>query len=200
MSDIASELRREFGSEVAFRANEKGRVTYSSPCRKCHNIWTFEFSQRVPPEEAAKKARRDGWATGKKLICPDCQQKEHTKMEPKTSPAEASDAVRRAQREAMDLIEADYDLAERRYRGKTTDKIIADTCKLSEKRVIELREQFFGPLAEPSEFDQIRKEMAKFHAEAEAVLRSLEASQKMLASRLDSLTAANGWKTNARVS
>ena len=195
MSDIASDLRRAFGSEVTFRANEKGRVTYSAPCRKCPNIWTFEFSQRVPPAEVAKKARRDGWATGKKFVCPDCQQKEHTKMEPKPTVFEMSDAVRRAQREAMELIEADYDMTAKHYRGKTTDKIIADTCKLSEKRVAELREQFFGPLAEPSEIDEIRKEMAKIHVDAEAAIRSLEASQKLLSSRLDSLIAANGWKT-----
>lgn len=200
MSDIASELRREFGSEVAFRANEKGRVTYSAPCRKCQNIWTFEFSQRVPPVEAAKKARRDGWDTGKKLVCPDCQQKEHVKMEPKVTLVEVSDQARRAQREAFDLIGADYDVDAKRYRGKTTDKIIADTCKLSEKVVADLRERLFGPLSEPSEIEEIRKEMAKVHADAEAALRSLEASQKLLASRLESLISANGWKSVAKAS
>lgn len=195
MSDIASDLRRAFGSEVTFRANEKGRVTYSAPCRKCQSIWVFEFAQRVAPEEAAKKARRDGWTTGKKFVCPECQQKERMRMEPKPTVVEMSDAVRKAQREAMELIEADYDMVAKRYRGKTTDKIIADTCKLSEKRVAELREQFFGPLAEPSEIEDIRKEMAKVHADVEAAMRSFEASQKLLSSRLDSLIAANGWKT-----
>ena len=119
-------------------------------------------------------------------------------MEPKPTVIEVSDSVRRAQREAMELIEADYDMAAKCYRSKTTDKIIADTCKLSENRVAELREQFFGPLAEPSEIEDIRKEMAKVHADAEVALRSLEASQKLLTSRLDSLASSNGWKLPAK--
>lgn len=76
-----------------------------------------------------------------------------------------SAAAKKSHRLVMQALEDYYDEAKSTYREGWTDKKVASEIGVSEASVASVREEFFGPLGEPSELTAIRD--ALVHAEGE---------------------------------
>ena len=137
------------------------------------------------PEAVAKKLLKEGWTIGHRLMCPDTQrkkaikkmqEKESVEMPPSdlkqraisstsdialigadlATQASPTQAAGRARRLVYMALEDYYDEAHRAYKPGHCDATIAKECGVAETVVKTIREESFGPLAEPSELKGLR--------------------------------------------
>lgn len=219
-----------------------GRFHLLAKCSEpgCTNerVWTARTV--FDPKGAVARVHSNGWETGKRVICPAClnkKKKEKAEMPkperptlaavwPKEEPANdapaqpvPSDAAKRAKRMVYMALEDYYDDSKKGYKSPHSDASIAKELGVSEALVAKIREEDFGPLAEPSELAALRKELgdavltvadvkAKFNAELAALQKQAERIQsqylantqavldkvQFCADRLEALCTKNGWR------
>lgn len=167
--------------------------------------------------QAIRKIEAAGWAlVKKKLRCPACEQKRReanikhcTQEEPmqKTAmtakaktPATVTDLRKPTpmqKRQIIGILEDVYDDDLKRYRGKETDKSVAETIGINVMPgwVAEIREDMFGPDGSNDEMETLMAEMrewraarqkeahnARIHLEnAEGILRDIDKAIEQVA-------------------
>lgn len=185
---------------------EPGRHVIMLPCRRCPRpVEAFTSPNHIPPEQIPQKLRARGWQVGRTAAKHQCPSHVKEKPMPPASPAAAAPVptpdARAARRAAMDWLGESFDLTAGRYSPGVTDATIAREVGMSEAAVAQLREEFFGPLREPSEIEAVRIELGKIAQDAELLARNfndtsdrLSADIRALNRRLDGLVQSNGWK------
>lgn len=96
--------------------------------------------------------------------------------------ASSTDAAKKNKRTVIIALEDYFDEAARQYRNGQSDDKVAEELGLAPAFVAMVREEFFGKLAEPSEVQAMRSEVA-----------ALEKSVAGIKARLDTLVSRNGW-------
>lgn len=177
----------------------------------CGATGDVDFARnRLPPVAIRKKIIQQGWKlTGKKAICPTCQQKEPapvTDRKPVTIADLPSENVatlpsvnqtpdaRKAHRAVMGWLEEAY-----------------DETGASVQYVAKCREDYFGPLSMPSELEALTKALKalddKLHeSDKQArraiqtvtdmhnkVMQTLRAEQQAIRDKINALVVKNGW-------
>ena len=109
-------------------------------------------------------------------------------MNTQVSP-QISNKARESKRLAMMSLDDYFDAASGQYREGKNDEVIGKDCGLAVTVVAKLREEFYGPLRAPTEFERLL-------SDARAHLTALEATRsdaQATISRLDSYAVSQGW-------
>jgi hypothetical protein len=196
------------GYEVAMSISLPGGVRRSDPhsamivdlpCSKCGMVeQAWRSGNIVPPDIVAKKLQRQGWRLGNKAgahLCPYHRKEKEEMTKPKliagndtalstgTVIAEdslTSDQTRKARRDALDLLDCNFNVETGQFKAGESDATIAELTGLSEKAVADLREQFYGPVKEDPEARKLRHEITALAGEiVKEERRSAEAIAKM---------------------
>lgn len=206
------------GGPALVRRDVEGAVL-TLPCALGHAV-DFVAGRKLPPEVIKKKLRQKKWHIGSRLICPlHNTEKRNLKnvvralVDPlekmimpgdvtpiaAVQPVDASDQARTAKRFTIMALEESFN--DGRYKPGVSDASIAKETGLSEPKVAEYREEFFGPIREPEGIEQARAELDAFarrvddlekrNAETIEKLRQDVAAHRQ---RLGSLISKNGWK------
>lgn len=126
----------------------------------------------------------------------EIQKAEQPKGNPEMNVAAKSTEVRRPtpkqERLIMLALENAYDDKAQRYKGKATDKTIADELAdgIMFGWVAEIRERYFGPSGGNEEIEAIRADIAALKAECDAKVAALN-------KRIDAMAAAVGPRARA---
>lgn len=193
--------------EIEFSTARVGQ-TLHVPCSRGH-IVDVTVPIGFHPDGIAKRMLAAGWTMGRKLVCPDCKpQKKAKNMDHKTNKTVGhegasivaistaqSDAAKRAHRLVMMELEEAYDEAKKGYKPGYSDAKIAQDTGASETHVRNTREQYFGPIAEPSELSVLREELAQVRLEAKLAWDASTDRIAKVEQRINSLVKANGWKS-----
>lgn len=176
----------------------------------CGATGDVDFARnRLPPVAIRKKIIQQGWKlTGKKAICPTCQQKEPapvTDRKPVTIADLPSENVatlpsvnqtpdaRKAHRAVMGWLEEAYDEDAKRYRDGFSDQTIADETGASVQYVAKCREDYFGPLSMPSELEALTKALKalddKLHESDKQARRAIQTVTDMHSKVMQTLRA-----------
>lgn len=162
-------------------------------CAQCggHDEWRIT-SRRPPPDILPKHFANKGWRIGRKPLCHACQQsvakEKHmpeavqnvTPIKPESAP---SMEVRAMKLKATELLMAYYSMEHGRYDDGWSDERVAKESGMPPAWVTKRREEDFGPLREPTEFEAIRKEASE-----------LASAIGKLQAKLDAMSKRNGWK------
>lgn len=209
----ATARRLGLGGEVDLTPARVG-VTLHLPCARGH-IVDFKVDRGLNPEGVAKRMLAKGWTMGHRLICPKHSRKkkgearpaadeiaegitehEEEKVEMAKEPAAAaaaSDAAKEAKRLTFLALGDAYDTTAKRYKKDWNDKRVSDESGLAEAAVITLREEFFGPLGEPSELAEIRDAIAELNSQEAASRAHFDQQMKTLTGRFERLCTKHGW-------
>lgn len=93
-----------------------------------------------------------------------------------------SDAARKNKRLVVLALEDYFDEATRRYRDQHSDQSVANELDLAPIFVAKVREEFYGKMAEPTEIESLRSDLA-----------ALMATARNIETRLADLSKRNGW-------
>lgn len=135
---------------------------------ECGAALEVKFARnRLPPVAIRQKVINHGWRIGRKsAICTRCQTKEPEMPEvtaiPLPSTAQTPDA-RKVHRAVMGWLEQAYDEAKNCYTQGFSDKQIADETGAAVEYVAKCREDYFGPIAVPSDLARLREELIETH-------------------------------------
>lgn len=113
-------------------------------------------------------------------------------------------AAGRAKRLVYMALEDYYDEAKKAYRPGHSDALTAKECNVAEQVVRQIREEAYGPLAEPNEIGGFRAELAAAKTALDEAERNAHAQVKAAASayckaiesverRLSVMAKKNGW-------
>lgn len=191
-----------------------GRFHTKARCEDCgtERVWTTRTVHE--PGIAVTRAHKAGWETGKRLVCPECQQKRRKPKEevkvvetvnaPMVAEATPSDAAKKAKRLVYMALEDYYDDGKKAYKPGWTDDRIAKEVGCAEAFVARIREDDFGPVGVPPELEAFRKEVeAAAAVEEEARVRAEIAAKlagdakegvRALEARLNAMAVKNGWR------
>lgn len=189
----------------AIYRTEPGRHIVLLPCRCCPRpVEAFTSPNHIPPEQITRKLRERGWQIGRtatKHKCPNHEKEPTMKPSPAVAAPAPSPDARGARRAAMEWLGESFDLTAGRYQPGVSDATIAKEVGMAETAVAQLREEFFGPLREPSEIEAIRAQLNMIEDQASTLLSNAErlhsdlmAECRALAVKLDGLARNNGWK------
>lgn len=205
----AADLARQLHLPVPAVTLKPGpRFTVLIQCSKCPDPVPFTTNKMLPVEPMAKKIRQAGWMM-KPCLCPSCADmsappcEEELPMPDKPqSPPDRSAEARKASRAVMQWLEQSFDESTGRYKRGFSDKTISDETGSSEQWVKQIREQFFGPLKPPSEFDALVQEVAELKAGADRLEQDAKAAAEVIRSaaaalerKLEGAFTKNGWKS-----
>ena len=121
---------------------------------------------------------------------------------PPLAPAGAapSDAARAIRRAVLVWLDEAYDVTKHVYRAGVTDESIAKETGSAVEAVKKLREEFYGPLAEPTELAEVRAEIAAIRKETSGARDALDMKLSALNGRmvaaeqkLERAAKAGGW-------
>lgn len=133
---------------------------------ECGAALEVKFARnRLPPVAIRQKVINHGWRIGRKsAICTRCQTKEPEMPEvtaiPLPSTAQTPDA-RKVHRAVMGWLEQAYDETKNCYTQGFSDKQIADETGAAVEYVAKCREDYFGPIAVPSDLARLREELTR---------------------------------------
>lgn len=166
-----------------------GRFSIRATCGQCGHVKEISFSKRVSPDVAIPKIRQAGWTITGKNKCPECSKPKRENAVKsvaapiaKIDPAKASDAAKRVRRLVYQALEDYYDDAKKCYRPSFSDATIAKELGASEAFVKSVRESDFGPIAVPTEVQELCGK-----------LDGLAGSVASFQASLDALYEKNGW-------
>lgn len=198
-----------------------GRFIAAAKCDQCGAEREWSTHTVHDPRIAVSRAHKAGWQTGKQLVCPTCREqakrdktaaKVATKKEevqvmatqPEQEKPVPSDAAKRAKRLVYMALEDYYDDARKAYKAGHSDASIAKEIGVAEAFVAKIREEDFGPIAEPAEITALRNQIAKlredgvaaFAAAEEALSRAdrLQRAVNDAVGELSALCRRNGWR------
>lgn len=175
--------------------------TLHIPCSRGHLV-DFTIAAGLNPEGVAKRMLAKGWIIGRKLICPDCRKKKKGEKMPaataqvvdvKPTPT-PSPAAGRARRLVYMALEDYYDETTKLYRPGHSDASIAKECGIAENVVKTIREESFGPLAEPTEITAFRAEIEQVRKEVDAMVNAARHHIQALENRLGAIAKKGGWE------
>lgn len=168
----------------------------------------YPMNGHFPPERLNRLMTQRGWRVGKRVTCPDCMEKERNMAtaspapQPEPSTPTPSDAAKRATRMIFMALEDYYDDGKRAYKPGHSDKSIAAEFDVSEVYVAKVRDDHFGPLAEPeavaafrAELDTVRRQADKLESDAKAVATGIRTTVDELSAKLDRIVKTNGWRS-----
>lgn len=179
-----------------------GRLRVALTCSKCGEQDHWSATRVLSPSTIIPKVIQLGWQVGGKLVCPAClahhskpkNQNNVVEMKPmkpvsipplkpteEPSPKLLADQ-KRNKRLVILALEDDFDEAARRYRPDKSDDTIAKELGLSPGFIKNVREEFYGQIAEP-------EEISRFRNEIEALRKMVEAMEVNLAS----MCKRNNW-------
>lgn len=205
-ADLARQLHLP-QSAVSLRPGP--RFTVLIQCSKCPEPVPFTTNKMLPVEPMAKKIKQAGWMM-KPCLCPSCADmsappcEEEPRMAEPTpqSPPDRSAQARAASRAVLQWLDQSFDETNGRYRPGFSDKTISDETGSSEQWVKQIREQFYGPLKPPSEFDQLVQEVGELKAGADRLEQDAKAAAEVIRSaaaalerKLEGAFTKNGWKS-----
>lgn len=181
---------REWKGLVPSFVNGRFHLTAHCAEEGCSAERTWSSRTVFDPKGAVARVHSAGWETGKRVVCPDCKKKKKEKKPmpkpverpalgavwsnektpandvPEPSAPAASDAAKKAKRMVYRALEDYYDDVRRAYRVNTktnephSDATIAKELGVAEAFVAKIREDDFGPIAEPSELSALRADLA----------------------------------------
>lgn len=189
---------------VVYRPEPHRHIVFA-PCRDCDGVLVEGMSSAgiVQPEQVARRMRERGWTIGRNASKHQCpKHRKEPEMPPANTAAVApSPDARAARRAAMEWLGESFDLTTGRYQPGVSDATIAKEVGMAETAVAGLREEFFGPLREPSEIETIRAQLAMLEDQASTLIGNAQrlhadimAEVKELGRKLDGLARSNGWK------
>ncbi len=182
---------RKFPLDALRRA---GGPVFRAVCKSCGAKREIDFVQTPPPDVVLRKFTQAGWTLGKAARCPACvggraaagnpqpfdrgEMKDMPETEAPAAPARAG----KIHRQTILALEDYYDEQAKAFRPGRSDKSIADEIDTSEAFVRKIREEYFGPLAQPSQLAAISARIDK-------------AANDLTALRADyaALCKKNGW-------
>jgi hypothetical protein len=179
----------------------------------CASVITYTTPKTMSPEGLRRKLEVEGWRLGARRRCPRCNapkaHKENTMPvatptppPPPLAPAGAapSDAARAIRRAVLVWLDEAYDVTKHVYRAGVTDESIAKETGSAVEAVKKLREEFYGPLAEPTELAEVRAEIAAIRKETSGARDALDMKLSALNGRmvaaeqkLERAAKAGGW-------
>lgn len=185
-------------------------LTLHVPCSKGNHTVDVEVQSGLHPNGIAKRMLSQGWTFGSKLSCPEhsrrspaAKKEDKPAMpaiaptpEPSTRP-QASDAAKKAQRLVFQALEDYYDETKKSYRPGYSDGTLAKETGAAPDFVRKIREEFFGPLGEPSELTELRTEVEALRNRTLEAFAELERSHATIRNRLAQVCKANGWPAPA---
>lgn len=209
-----NDIHREIGRGIRQVRADHG-IALVIPCAgECGDEHVETFDKKLPVEIVRKKLMQRGWNLAKQPICSPCSNKAKEQREPKpmatapVTPPDRSDAAKKAKRMIYMALEDYYDEAKKTYRPGHTDASISEATGASVEFVKRIREEDFGPLAEPGEIVEFRATIAafgerigNFETDARTLKGALDITAEQLRSGLANLTAQidriakrNGWQ------
>lgn len=193
----ATAMRLGLGGAVDYTPARVG-ITIHVPCERGHHLVDFKVKHGLNPEGVAKRMLEAGWTIGRNPICPDCNRKkkdkkmvEKSNVEPITPKPSA--AAGKARRLVYMALEEYYDEAAKAYRSPHSDASIANECGVSEALVKTIREESYGPLAEPDAIAGLRSSLQSAHTQAAAAMATFQSEVTRIENSLAALAKRNGW-------
>lgn len=228
-----SDMQRQVARGITARPVGRG-VLLEIPCTGGHTV-EHALDKMLPPDAMPRQLAQRGWRIARrKATCPDCVTKEKnvsshlvTRAELSAEPfsrqpaappppavaavapeREATPDAKRVHRTVMEALMSVYDDDAKRYTGGYTDARVAEETGAALAYVAKVREDYFGPIAEPAEIVALRKDhaavieaiaavrrdMATVRQGFEATLADLDKKAQGIGHRLDNAAQANGWK------
>lgn len=209
LADLARQLHIP---AAALSAKPGPRFTLLIQCGECPDPVPFSLNKALPVEPMAKKIAQAGW-TMKPCLCPKHalaaklarmseEEPQMPEPTPPQSPPDRSAQARAASRAVMQWLEQSFDDTAGRYKAGFSDQTIADETGCSVQYVGQLREQFYGPLKAPTEFDRLVQEVGELKAGADRLEQDAKAAAEVIRSaaaalerKLESAFTKNGWKS-----
>lgn len=199
---------REWRGLVPYWAG--GRLQVPLKCGACGNTDHWSATRVLSPERAIPKIIQLGWRVDGTLLCPACialhGRKKLTDKTDKTdttnrlklveklmaAPTNVTkleptpkllDDLKKNKRLVILALEDYYNEAANQYRAGKSDKIVSEELGLSAGFVANVREEFYGKLAEPEEIGQFRTE-----------LEGMQTGLDGVKAKFTALCTRNGWK------
>lgn len=205
------DMQRQVARGIIARPVGRG-IVLDIPCTGGH-IVEHTLDKMLPPDAMPRQLAQRGWHLARRrATCPDCVTKEKTTMAEQTAqPApvrEQTPAAKKVHRSVMEALMIAYDDDAKRYTGGYTDAKVAEETGAATEYVQKVREDYFGPIAEPEEIvalrqdhaavieaiATVRRDMATVRGTFETALADLDAKAQGIGHRLDNAAKANGWK------
>lgn len=165
----------------------RGSMVARLECASCGSHADWQIPGRVPPERIRKYFIGEGWIVKRRPVCKQCSEKKEPKVATNNNakPVIAfpnTDAAKKNKRLVIVALEDYFDETKRQYKDGKSDKAVAEELNLAPAFVGQVREEFFGKLAEPDEVGDLRREINELHAGIAA-----------LEGKLTALIKRNGW-------
>lgn len=196
-------MQREVARGIIARPSGRG-VILEIPCTAGHTV-EHHLDKMLPPDAMPRQLAQRGWIIARrKATCPEHAQKEKPMPEPAAiaPEKEATPDAKRVHRAVMEALMSVYDDDGKRYSSGYTDARVAEETGAALAYVQKVREDYFGPIAEPAEVAAFREELAtvrrqadKLESDAKAVATGIRATVDDLSAKLDRLVKANGWRS-----
>lgn len=181
-------------SAISFTRTRVGQ-TLHVPCAKGDHLVDVEVRANLHPNGVAKQMLNAGWTVGRRLVCPDCnnKSKKAATMSETIDRSPPSDAAKKAHRLMMMALEDYYDEANKRYKPGYSDAKIAEETGASEAHVKKTREEYFGPLGQPVELEAVKSELSALQAMMEKTMAQFREQISAAQSRIARICNINGW-------
>jgi hypothetical protein len=183
-------LSRYASPDVNLVPRKGGGFTVSAQCRECGLPQeALSMGTLMNPQIIASKLRQRGWQIGHHNLCPDHKSKKRNDTMTAQLAPPASDKAREAKRLVMMSLDDYFDPATGQYRDGKGDAAIGRDCGLATSVVTKLREEFYGPLRAPTEFERLLAEARQRLADLDVIRSETHAA----IGKLDSYAKAQGW-------
>lgn len=219
------DMQRMVARGIIARAVGRG-VILEIPCTGGH-IAEHTLDRMLPPDAMPRQLAQRGWRLARrKATCPDCVNKEKpvsshlvTRAELSAEPLprqpaapppavaavaperEATPDAKRVHRTVMEALMSVYDDDAKRYTGGYTDARVAEETGAALAYVAKVREDYFGPIAEPAEIEELRAELKGLREGISSInetynraIKALETRAGEIEATIVKLAQANGWK------
>lgn len=184
-------LNRYASREVDLTPRKGGGFMITVRCLHCdlpHEA--MAIGTLMAPQAIASKLRDRGWQIGHRTLCPTHKSmKRNTPMTTTQTPLHTSEKAREAKRLVMMSLDDYFDAAKGQYRDGKNDAAIGKDCGLAVSVVAKLRDEFYGPLRAPTEFENLLSEGHSRMKELEAARSNAQATM----GKLESYAKAQGW-------
>lgn len=144
----------------------EGYHQFHLACAKgCPETLVYRTRILLPVDVIASKIANMGWRLGSKSVCPNHHEREkpmpandaHTAIA--IVPKPPSMDARAARRDALAWLDEAFNIEQGRFRAGVSDETIGKEVGLSADAVAQLREEFYGPIKRPAEYDAIKAEV-----------------------------------------
>lgn len=183
-------LSRYASPNVNLTPRKGGGFIVTVECLQCGSPQeAMTTGTMLNPQTIASKLRQRGWQIGHRTLCPDHKFKTRKSEVTTQAQPHTSDKAREAKRLAMMSLDDYFDAATGQYRDGKNDETIGKDCGLAPTVVAKLREEFYGSLRAPTDFERLL-------ADARARLTALEVTRseaQATISKLDRYAVAQGW-------